>query len=67
MDNFFLVGAAEELQSMDDIKNQRLQKLRCRDRETEKALTWLENHQDLFHETVFAPVLVLVGERNTFN
>lgn len=47
---------------MDDVRNQRLAKLRSRDRDTEKALVWLEGHQHLFQEPVFAPVLVLVSE-----
>ena len=65
-ENSFLVGASEELQSMNDIKNQRLQKLKSKDRETEKALVWLESHQDLFRERVFPPVVVLVGEEEGY-
>ena len=66
MEIFPFTGAAKELQNMKDIKNQRLQKLRSRDRETEKALVWLESHGDLFQEPIFAPVLVLVGESREF-
>ena len=66
MEIYPFVGAAKELQNMNDIKNQRLQKLRSRDRETEKALVWLESHRDLFQEPIFAPVLVLVGEGKEF-
>lgn len=58
-----LTGAQNQLTEMDDVRNQRLELLCKRDRETWQAIKWLRENRNRFRETVFEPILVLVSER----
>ena len=57
-----ITGAQNQLTEMDDVRNQRLELLCKRDRETWQAIKWLRENRDRFRETVFEPILVLVSE-----
>lgn len=53
--------AEDELRRMQDIRNQRLEMLQRRDRETYSAVMWLQDNQNLFKERIFEPVCLLVS------
>ena len=47
---------------MQDIRNQRLDMLQRRDKDTHSAILWLQDNQHLFKERIFEPVSLLVRE-----
>ena len=60
-DSYFLIGAQSELSRISDIYQQRMEKLRAKDRDTYEAVKWLNENRNLFQKPVHEPVLILVS------
>lgn len=60
-DSYFLIGAQTELSRISDIYQQRMEKLRTKDRDTYEAVKWLNENRNLFQKRVHEPVLILVS------
>lgn len=57
----FLTGCEDQLSQMKSVRNQRLQLLQRRDRDTYDAVQWLDRHQQNFKQHIFEPILLSVS------
>jgi hypothetical protein len=56
----FFSGVRERLNRLEDKKNQRLEYLRTRFKDTYDAVMWLRDNQDKFEKPVHEPIMLLV-------
>lgn len=53
-----LANLSESLQDLQDVRTQRLEKLREKDPDTYKAVQWLESNRSRFRGSVYDPILL---------
>lgn len=61
----YFVDVQDRLNHLDDKKNQRLQFLRTKFKDTYNAVMWLRDHQDMFEKSVHEPIMLLVNTVTT--